>query len=93
MVVSIGEKIRELRRSRGMTQEELGDRLFVKKSTISMYEHDEIDIKSSVIVELADILKMRPGYFFGDSGVSEKDATEVIISIRDIVDDFLLSAG
>ena len=61
---TMGEKIRALRIVRGMTQEDLAEKMFMRKSTISAYENDLIDIKSSVIVELAKALNTLPGYFF-----------------------------
>jgi len=93
MKYSIGTKIRNLRKQRGLTQEELGERLYVNKATISMYENDVIDIKSSVIIELAEVLRTRPGYFFGDDTQTQKDAVGVIVDIRDIVNDFFLPAS
>jgi len=93
MDYSIGDKIRILRKQRGLTQEELGERLFVNKATISMYEHDAIDIKSSVIIELAEVLRTKPGYFFGDETSAQKDAVAVIVDIRDRVNDFFMPAS
>ena len=40
-----------------MTQEELAGITFIPKPTISNYENDRIDIKSSVIAELAKALE------------------------------------
>jgi transcriptional regulator with XRE-family HTH domain len=45
-----------------MTQEELAERTFIPKTTISNYENDRIDIKSSVIAELANALQTVPNY-------------------------------
>lgn len=64
MPMTMGGRIRELRQRRGMTQEELGEILYMKKSTISAYENDAIDIKCSVLSEIADALNISPGYFF-----------------------------
>ena len=37
----------------GMTQEQFAEITFIPKPTLSNYENDRIDIKSSVIAELA----------------------------------------
>ncbi|MBO6298018.1 MAG: helix-turn-helix transcriptional regulator [Lachnospiraceae bacterium] len=37
----------------------------VPKSTISAYENDRVDIKSSVIVELSKLLETNPNYLLG----------------------------
>ena len=58
MEKTLGQKIREYRLKRGMTQEELAEKLLSKKSTISDYENDKIDIKISVLREIAKILGM-----------------------------------
>ncbi len=36
-----------------MMQEKLAEELCVKKSTISMYENDKVDIKGSILIELS----------------------------------------
>lgn len=90
---SVGNRIRLLRRHRGLTQEELGEKLFVNKATISMYENGLIDIKSSVIIELANALRIRPGYFFDGDIHNNMDAVGTLIDIRDIVNDFFMPAS
>ena len=56
MEKTLGQKIREYRLKRGMTQEELADKLLSKKSTISDYENDKIDMKISLLREIAKVL-------------------------------------
>lgn len=56
MEKTLGKKIKEYRLRRGMTQEEMADKLLSKKSTVSEYENDKIDIKISVLREIAKIL-------------------------------------
>ena len=53
---TLGKKIKEYRLKRGMTQEELADKLLSKKSTVSDYENDKIDMKINVLRELSEIL-------------------------------------
>lgn len=53
MEKTIGMRIRECRLALGMTQEELADVLQMKKVTLSAYENDRIDIKVSILKELA----------------------------------------
>ena len=61
-VNTMGARIRECRKKMGMTQEELGEKLCCKKSLISQYENNKVDIKGSVIVELAGVLDSTAGY-------------------------------
>ena len=60
--VTLGQRIRTQRIRLGMTQEELAEITFIPKPTISNYENDRIDIKSSVIAELAKALETDPDY-------------------------------
>ena len=58
MEKTLGQKIREYRLKRGITQEELAEKLLSKKSTISEYENDKIDMKISLLREIAKVLGM-----------------------------------
>lgn len=53
MEKTIGMRIRECRLALGMTQEEMADVLQMKKVTLSAYENDRIDIKVSILKEMA----------------------------------------
>ena len=53
MEKTIGMRIKECRLTLGMTQEELADVLQMKKITLSAYENDRIDIKISILKEIA----------------------------------------
>lgn len=57
-----GTKIKELRKSRGWTQEELGEKLGVKKAAIQKYEKGEIvNLKLATIKKLCEIFQIPPG--------------------------------
>ena len=53
---TMGTRIREMRKAAGMSQEQLAEILCTKKATISAYENDHIDIKSSIVLEIAKAL-------------------------------------
>ena len=50
----------------GMTQEELAEELLTKKSTISAYENDKIDIKISILKQIAKVLNTSVFYLVGE---------------------------
>lgn len=84
---TIGQRIKECRVKMGMTQEELAEVLCCNKSLISQYENDRVDIKGSVIVELAEILRTTTGYLLsGEKGCDldevEKEALELMALLR-----------
>lgn len=62
----IGMRIRECRVKMGMTQDELAETLLTKKSTISAYENDKIDIKISILKEIARELGTTVFYLVGE---------------------------
>lgn len=59
---TLGQRIKAQRIKMGLTQEKLAELMCVPKPTISSYENDRIDIKGSVIVELANVLHTEPNY-------------------------------
>ena len=59
---TMGGRIKDQRLKMGMTQEELAEKMFTTKMTISHYENNLTDIKGSVIVELAGLLETTTGY-------------------------------
>ena len=74
--VSAGQRIRELRRSRGMTQQELGDLLGVKNAAIHKYEKGlVVNLKRETVAKMAEIFGVTPAYIMGFSAetMSEKD--------------------
>ena len=59
--MDIGQKIREARLAKGMTQEELGGILGVQKSAIAKYESGRVvNIKRSTLKKISDVLGIRP---------------------------------
>ena len=55
--MTTGEKIKQLRKSLGMTQEELGEKIGVKKAAINKYETGlVVNLKRSTIYSLAKAL-------------------------------------
>jgi len=60
------ERIKALRLQRGMTQQELGEKIGVKKAAINKYETGlVVNLKRSTIGLLADALGVSPGYLMG----------------------------
>jgi transcriptional regulator with XRE-family HTH domain len=65
--MTTGEKIRRLRKERGMTQEELGKKIGVQKAAINKYEAGiVINLKREVINKLAKALGVSPVWLMND---------------------------
>ena len=85
MEKTIGKRIRECRVKMGMTQEELAEALITKKSTVSAYENDKIDIKISVLKDLAKVLHTNVSYLAdGDENIITPEAMQVALMLQGI---------
>ena len=63
MSSNMGERIKYLRESHGMTQDELGEKIGVQKSAIRKYEKGSVEnIKRSSIKIMADLFNVSPCY-------------------------------
>ena len=61
----IGDKIKELRQKQGLTQEELGELIGVKKAAINKYESGLVkNIKRNMQAKLAEALHTDPASLF-----------------------------
>ena len=83
---TLGQRIRAQRIRLGMTQEELAERLYVKKSTISYYETDKKEMRASCLAEIARALYTTPNYLleFEEKRDSfEKEALGILQEIKD----------
>ena len=85
MEKTIGMRIRECRVKMGITQEELAETLLTKKSTISAYENDKIDIKVSVLKDLAKVLCTNVSYLVdGDENDIAPEIMQVAVMLQEI---------
>ena len=65
--MTTGEKIRNARKAKGMTQEELGAKIGVQKAAINKYETGiVVNLKRSTIAALSRALGVSPTYLLGD---------------------------
>lgn len=71
-----GAKIKQLRESLDMTQEELGKLLGVKKAAINKYETGTVvNLKRSTIENLCNIFNVTPQYLLSDSDLSPSSSS------------------
>jgi transcriptional regulator with XRE-family HTH domain len=60
----VGERLRDLRRARNLTQGALGRRLNVTDATVSRWETGALGIDADMVPELARVLGVRPADLF-----------------------------
>jgi repressor LexA len=80
--MSKGTRIRELRKSKGITQEEMAKRLHTTKQTISKYENGIVtNIPSDRVEEMARILETSPEYILGWEQAQIEENNDLIIEV------------
>lgn len=71
---SLGEKIKELRKGRGISQEELSYQIEVSRQTINKWEANAMQPGTESIAALCRYFEVKPDYFFGESQAAEEAA-------------------
>ena len=78
---AIGQRIKMLRKKKGLSQTELAQMLGKSLRTVQKYETGEIEVSISVISQIAEILETSSTYLFGyESGTTQ------IKSLSDVMD-------
>ncbi|MCQ2059752.1 MAG: helix-turn-helix domain-containing protein [Bacteroidaceae bacterium] len=80
----IGERIKKLRKERGMTQEQVGTILGVQKATVQKYEKGSVsNIKPETIEKIAEVFEVSPSYIMGwDDFDTKYDSAEMSKEIK-----------
>ena len=79
--MNIGEKIRQARISKGMTQEELGKALGVQNSAIAKYEKGRVvNIKRSTLKKISDILGIAPSELIFEAYMEKEEKKNDILA-------------
>ena len=88
----IGEQIKQLRRSRKLTQSEFAERIRVTKSAVSAYENDTRLPSYDVLVRIARLFHVSVDLLLGYNDRVTLDVTgltqEQINTIQDVVDTY-----
>ena len=66
MAMDIGEKLKQLRQQRGLTQEELADRCELSKGFISQVERDLASPSIATLMDMLECLGVSVSQFFSD---------------------------
>lgn len=86
--MTIGERIREKRKNKNYTLEQLADEIGVTKSTVLKYENGSIAIPSDKIEKIAKALKTTPAYLMGwaDNIWNDRKLCEITLPNGNIFD-------
>lgn len=88
MAMTMGQIIKNLRKGRGFTQEELAERLGVTYQAISKWENDSGMPDISQIVPLATIFEVSTDFLFGIDHTSENEDALKIVSTADSIKEY-----
>ena len=88
---TLGQRIKVQRIRKGMTQDDLAEKLLIPKASVSAYENDRIDIKGSRIVELSDALGVSPNYLLGLNEEENPVLEDIIEALQKIKDPDILN--
>lgn len=80
MSQTIGEKIREIRKARGLTQKELGEKAGIAEPTIRRYELGKLNPKIETVKKIADALGVDMNALYGETKTDSRDFDFVLIS-------------
>ncbi len=76
---SIGQRLKELRQSRDMTQNELAEKLFVSSKTISKWEKDGSVPETDTLIQIGELFNVTLDYLLtGKSNIKSIDAISKI---------------
>ena len=88
MAITMGQIIKNLRKGRGFTQEELAERLGVTYQAISKWENDSGMPDISQIVPLATIFDVSTDFLFGIDHTSETEEAIKIVSTANSIQEY-----
>ena len=73
-----GKRIRELRQARGMSQEDLGKIVGVRRAAVNKWETGKTkNLKRDVIQKLSEFFGVSPSYLMGMTNIPKADAISV----------------
>ncbi|OGO88698.1 MAG: hypothetical protein A2Y24_06520 [Clostridiales bacterium GWE2_32_10] len=69
----LGERIKKLRINKNLNQEQLAEKLFMKKNYISRYENERVTPPIETIIKLAEIFNVSTDYLLGVSEIRSRE--------------------
>ncbi|HIR29908.1 MAG TPA: helix-turn-helix transcriptional regulator [Candidatus Coproplasma stercorigallinarum] len=60
-----GERLRELRCEKGLTQKQLAEKLNISQKSLSKYERESLDLSTELIVRICRYFQVSADYLLG----------------------------
>lgn len=88
----LNEKIKELRKSLGISQTQLAASLGVSKQCVSNWENDNIQPSIEMLIKISEFFKVSTDYLLGlkndnvidVSGLTQNEKAHIILLIKDL---------
>ena len=81
----IGKRLKEVRKSKGITQSQLAEQIGVSVSAVKKWEQDQVDPNTAALMSIAVALNVSLDYLFGNSSepdlVIEEGQTKKILEV------------
>lgn len=81
--MNFGQRLKELRLEKRMTQEDLGKLMHVSKASVSLYEKNERTPDKDTLIETADYFEVSLDFLLGRSDVRHADSKKAPVDIKD----------
>jgi ribosome-binding protein aMBF1 (putative translation factor) len=78
--VCVGSRLRVKRTSRGISQQELSERLGIDREVLNAYEAGAKRVSANLLLRIAKLLGVRPDYFF--QGYTEVELEGCLLSLQ-----------
>lgn len=88
--MNLSDKIVELRKKNGFSQEDLADKLQVSRQAVSRWEQGTADPSSSNILELSKLFNVTTDYLLNDDYHSDEDLPKIIEIRKDNLQQIVL---
>jgi len=87
-VALVGSRIRELRKSRHLTQTELSEKIGVAQSDLSRMEQGEYKVGLDTLFKILQVFELKMGEFFGETeSPVEREARDLASEFQGLSDD------
>ena len=84
-MITLADRLKELRKDKGLTQKDLGDILGVGKTTISMYENGNSTPNDEIKLKICDYFDISLDYLIGKSSIKNYSENPHFESIDNMV--------
>jgi transcriptional regulator with XRE-family HTH domain len=85
LAASVGQRIRNIRKSQGLTQEDLGEKVQQPQSYIGSIERGEKNISLDTLERIATALKVRVEELIKSGSLTEKE--KLVVSVQTLLKD------